>query len=314
MSKVREPRDGALGRLVVGLLVAASLAIAGCSSNSSSAIPTAPTAPASALPLSDVTTGNTTSVVDERPNGTAAVATAAVTTNSATPFTISGYSDYNVGITNGVVSMDCGGSYNGYRAVNDATGIFWWSISGPNFGNQKGTATLGGQSVNIISWSASTVRIDPTVPWSSGPMSTMLKVRTASGVEYSQGVQIVPAIQTRIFGQCTYHVARRRKEMGLQPSPSAYGSYRAIDRSYVPRRGDQYQWNTALGKHTAILESVSGPIVKNGVSTYTLTVSEMNMDCRNGTRQFTTTFAVNGNSITTPLKHPSLGNTLLYYR
>jgi hypothetical protein len=82
-------------------------------------------------------------------------------------------------------------------------------------------------------------------------------------------------------------------------------------KAFVPGAGDQ----SAGGlRHTAIAVSVSGSVRTGSSNVYSLTVAETNMDCRNGFRQFKATFAVNGNMITTPLKHPTLGNTLLYYR
>lgn len=103
------------------------------------------------------------------------------------------------------------------------------------------------------------------------------------------GLNIVSAIKTRIFGQCTHHVAWYRLRMGKQPSPTAYGGYTTITGSYVPTVGDQYQFNNR--QHTAILVGVSGPALSTGgVKTWTLTISEQNADARNNVRQYTTYF------------------------
>lgn len=231
----------------------------------------------------------------------------------APQITIGGESIPAAGINKGLVAMDCGKAYNGQRVVNDKTGSYPWTISGRDFGSVKGTALLNGQEVKIISWQTTAIKIDPTMPWTSAPISTTLKIRTSAGLEVSQNVQVVPAISTRIYGQCTHFVALRRKQMGLQPSPTAYGDYKNVTAAYVPRRGDQYQWNWSGGKHTAIVTSVSGPTTVNGETTYSVTVDEQNANCANQLNTFVASFAVKGNAITTPLKHPKLGKTSLYY-
>lgn len=169
---------------------------------------------------------------------------AAVVVAQPTISAISGVSNLSVlGIYNGLVAMDCGKTWNGYRVVNDRTGTYPWKLSGQNFGSAVGTVTLGGQVVRITAWQPTSITIDPTLPWYSGRLLTTLRVRTATGLVVSQGVSVVPAISSRIYGQCTHFVAYRRKQMGLQPSPTAFGGYSAITASYVPKRGDQYQWN-----------------------------------------------------------------------
>jgi hypothetical protein len=209
---------------------------------------------------------------------------------------------------------NCGSNYNDDRVVNDTPGVYPWTVYGKNFGNAMGTATLNGQAVRITSWQSATITLDPTMPWPAGGVSTSLRIRTATGLEAVQYEQVIPAISSRIYGQCTYWVAFQRKWMGLLPSPTAYGGYSVITSKYVPKAGDQYQWTWSGGKHTAIALRVTGPVSMNGALVYSLTVDEMNADCRNGQKPFPATFAVKGGSITIPLTHPRLGQTTLYYR
>lgn len=225
---------------------------------------------------------------------------------------IAGVTNADAGITNGLADMPCGTLYNGYRVINNATGVYPWTLSGQNFGSAPGTVLLGGRAVKILSWQSNAITIDPTLPWAATPSQMSLDVRTATGqLTPSQSIQVAPAISSRIYGQCTYHVALRRFQMGLVPSPYAYSGYATITSTYVPRRGDQYKW---AAPHTAIIEAVSGPVTNNGTSTYTITIGEQNADCRNGIDQFVTTFAVKGKIVTAYPTHPKLGITTAYYR
>lgn len=240
---------------------------------------------------------------------------------SATPIisSISGFTDYNTGITNGKVDMSCGSTWNGNYAINDQPGTFWLILNGSNFGTARGSVTLAGNNVNIVSWSNTSIRIDPTLPYHA-QVTAILKITTAAGNVLNYALNTVPAIRTRIFGQCTYHVALTRQQMGLNPSPSAYSGYSSITGAYVPRAGDQYQWTISNGKHTAIVVGVSGPVSSTGgVKTWTLTISEQNATCQNAVRSYTTPFQTRTSGATTSVAaYPkaSFGNysCMLYYR
>lgn len=251
--------------------------------------------------------------------GMSALAVAAPTVSS-----ISGYTDCaGVGIVNGKVAMNCDGSgcgttYDGNYAINDQPGKFTLTLNGNNFGTSRGSVVLAGNYVPILSWANTRIVIDPTVPWYSSPLCALLKITTASGGVLNSGINIVPAIRTRIYGQCTFHVALTRLQMGMQPSPSAYGGYTSIDGRYVPRAGDQYQWATNTGKHTAIVVSVSGPVsAAGGIKTWTLTVSQQNADCRNSINRYPTSFqtkTVNGVTSVAAYPKSSWGaSCTLYY-
>ena len=227
---------------------------------------------------------------------------------------INGVTISDAGISDGMAAMDCGQSYNGYRVVNDAPGVYPWTVSGANFGPSKGgTVTLNGQPVPVINWQTTAIKLDPTLPWGSTAGSMLLQIRTAAGSQVTKSVLVAPAISTRIYGQCTYLVALIRHQMMKTPSSTAYGGYSALTASYVPRAGDQYQWTWSGGKHAAIATAVSSS-QKAGVVTYAVTIQEMNVDCKNGTDNFVAQFAVSGKTIATQLKHPKLGVTTLYYR
>ena len=201
---------------------------------------------------------------------------------------LGGVTNSDSGISNGRVAMGCGKLYNGAMAINDATGTYAWTIKGLNFGASAGKVTVAGRNAKVLSWSASQIKVDPTVPVDWGPISTTFVVQTSAGVKSTFGVGIAPAIKSRIFGQCTNLVARARLKLGMQPSPTAYGGYAAITSSYVPKAGDQFHWS---GQHTAIVLSVRGPVATaGGYKTYTLTVSEQNAACTNAVTTYTTTF------------------------
>lgn len=245
----------------------------------------------------------------------AAVAAAAPVINS-----ISGTTNSSAGITNGLVDMSCGTAYNGGRVVNDKTDAYHWVINGSNFGSTSGSVTLAGRAVQIVQngWSPTRIEIMPTVPYTWGPMSTTLTISTSNGT-INRGVSIVPSVSTRIFLQCTYHVAVTRLNMGKLPSPSAYDGYPSITPSYVPQRGDQvqfYKLTNSSNKHAAIFTGVSGPTQVNGVTKWTLTVSEMNYDCKHSTRSYTTTFEVkNGQVLQYPKSSISgYSDCRVYYR
>lgn len=229
---------------------------------------------------------------------------------------IGGVTSSAAGVTNGRVDMTCGKTWNGGLAINDQTGIYPWTITGSNFGSTKGTVTVGGLTASIGSWSTTKIVATPTVPTSYGPATTSLTITTSSG-KTDYAVSIVPAIRSRIYGQCTWFVALTRLNLGLQPSPTAYGGYSNITAQWVPQRGDQLAWN---GLHTAIITSVSGPTVVGNVKTYTLTVEQYNADCKNSYSRYTTTFqiqTVNGQS--SVLSYPkssatNLGSATVYFR
>jgi hypothetical protein len=181
--------------------------------------------------------------------------------------------------------------------VNDQATIFYWEVIGSNFGSSKGTIQLAGITVPasaITQWTTTSIRFLPTVPYTWGPMTTTLSITTSSGLNVKNYVGIVPSVRTRIFGQCTYYVAYTRLNIGKQPSPSAYptGSepnaapapgkapqgWTYITGDYVPQTGDQLEWN---GHHTAIISKVD-PFTKNGnITSWHVTIQEMNADCKN---------------------------------
>ena len=231
---------------------------------------------------------------------------------------IGGVTSTASGISNGKVSMSCGKVWNGSYAINNETGAYKLTLYGSNFGSTPGIVTLAGRNAKILSWSNSAIVIDPTYPYDAAPVCAILKITTAGGSVLNSGLNIVSAIKTRIYGQCTHHVAWNRLRMGKLPSPSAYGGYSSITGSYVPAKGDQYQFNGA--SHTAIVVGVSGPTFSTGgVKTWTVTVSEQNYDCNNSVRQYTTSFKTQTvNTTTSVLSYPraSYGSyaSTLYYR
>lgn len=226
---------------------------------------------------------------------------------------ITGITTAAAGVENGLVKQSCGAKYNGSRAVNDTAETYSWTIVGGNFGSSQGSVTLAGRTAKITSWSSTKIVIYPSVLYTTGPMSTTLKITTSNGT-VSHGVSIVPAIKTRIFGQCTHHVALKRLSLGLTPSSGAYSGYSPVTTSWVPRVGDQIQWN---GTHTAIIVAVNA-YYNNGWSRYNIQVSEQNYDCKNSTRTFWDYFEVGVVSgtkkITHYLTHPSMGKVTSYYR
>jgi len=230
----------------------------------------------------------------------------------ASPYvsSISGDTYSASGVSNGVVAESCGAAYNGGRAVNDTTDTYSWVIVGGNFGSSVGSVTLAGRAARISSWSSTKIVAYPSAPYNSGPMSTTLAIKTSNGtVNYP--VSIVPAIKSRVFGQCARWVAYMRMTLGLQPSPTAYGGYSPFTATYGPRVGDQLQWN---GTHTAIIVAVN-TYYSGGWSRYNVQVSEQNYDCKNSTRTFWDYFEVNASKqITHNITHPSLGKATSYYR
>ena len=230
---------------------------------------------------------------------------------------IHGYTDVAaVGIDDGIVAMSkipsgpgCGGdTYNGGRVVNDQPGTYFWEVSGSNFGNAKGTIQLGQTAVpaaSLTEWTPTRIKFFPTVPYNSGPMCTVLTITTSAGLAVKMGVSIVPAIRTRIYGQCTWQVALARLNAGKQPSPVAYPvspepnqppapgkapqGWTFITGDYIPQAWDQLEWN---GLHTAIITTVSGPTSSGGITTWKVTVLEANADCKNGIKSSPSSFQV----------------------
>lgn len=236
---------------------------------------------------------------------------------------IGGVTQTDAGVTNGRADMSIGPNFNGKLVVNDEPGKFTWTIRGSGFGTTSGTVTLYGRTVPVISggWTNTAIKvnvsgaqINPARPWDWAPLSTTLTVKTAAGQTANKGVEIIPAIKTRVFGQCTHQVALRRYQMGMLPSPTAYGGYTGITAAWVPARGNQLQWPVGSGKHTGIIESVRSATA-NGVTTYTVTLSQRNARGNNEYNEFSTTFSVRGGSVlTTPRFSNSSSQATSFYR
>jgi hypothetical protein len=210
---------------------------------------------------------------------------------------ISGESNWDAGITNGVVDMSIGKAYNGLRVINDEPGKYSWTIYGTNFGTKQGQVTIAGRTVAVTKWSNTQIIIAPTgaainprQPWSWGPMCTTTAIYTSNGTAF-YGVNIAPAIRTRIYGQCTWWVAYRRLIFGKLPSPSAYNVGLSLTPAWEPEVGDQLQFPLNGFNHTAIIEDV----IRNTSPTfirYSIRISQYNATGRNEYGQFNTTFTV----------------------
>lgn len=169
-----------------------------------------------------------------------------------------------------------------------------FTITGKNFGT-PGTLLFGNSGYalrSIKSWSASTIvftavsTIDAvpnfvtgiTVAPSNAPRSALYSVR------------LVPSIDYRPWGQCTWWTAYRSIKSGRQePYPSAYTASGTTNADYVPQAFDVLWVNgrNAQGKqlmHQVFVENVSsrvvtanmdntkGPVVRE----YSLTLSQYN--------------------------------------
>lgn len=60
---------------------------------------------------------------------------------------LGGYTSFDAGISNGLVAMTAGTTWNGSRVVNDQPGLYTWTIQGSGFGAQTGQVILAGRSV-----------------------------------------------------------------------------------------------------------------------------------------------------------------------
>lgn len=214
---------------------------------------------------------------------------------------ISGISSDDAGISNGAASMSCGSTWNRWRILNDQPGLYTWTLNGSGFGTSPGTVTLQGIPAPITSWSNTKIQINPTlslvlfgVPeYAARDMDIRVEVRTVTGDAVSRIEQVVPSLRSRIYQQCTWHVAKRRLEMGLKPSPTAYlTGYTTIDKSWQPHAGDQLRWDLTSGRHAAIIESVSGPSTVGTKTVYGIRISQYNRGCDNMYSVYDTTFEV----------------------
>lgn len=239
----------------------------------------------------------------------------------APPFitSLSGITSSAAGISNGRAAMPCGKTWNNYMVINNEQGMYPWTINGSNFGTSVGTVKIGSLRHAAKSWTSTRIVIDPTVSKDSSPTSSVLTVTSGStGISATYAVNTVPAIKSRIYGQCTWYVALKRLNLGLSPSTTAYGGYSPITPSWVPKVGDQLHW---LSQHTAIITGVSGPTSQaGGYISYTVTIEEYNSTCQNRFNRYTSVFqtrTVNGTkSITKYLKSSvtSLGDAKVFYR
>lgn len=193
-------------------------------------------------------------------------------------------------IVNGVLVAKRGKSFNGAMVVNDVAGVTAWQIHGKNFGAKAGKVRLNNREWSS-KWSDTKITIDPTMRWDTHYLNpNVLEIETSSGARTRWFVAIAPAIAGRVWGQCPHHVAVKRYQLGLKPSPRAYADYKTFDAKYQPRVGDQYQYK---GLHTWIAVRVSKPVTdKNGVTTWPVRISEQNHDSKNSVDTLDTTFVV----------------------
>jgi surface antigen len=258
----------------------------------------------------DLSLGRSTPVTLTEGNARPMVARANVATLTPQIAAIHGYTNVaGVGINDGKVDMGkCGGGYDGGRAVNNQPNTFFWTLNGSNFGTTKGTIVLAGITVPataITQWTATTIEFYPTVPYNWGPLSTSLSLTTAAGAKTNSGISLIPAIMTRIFGQCTYFVALTRMNAGKQPSTGAYppgAGWLQITSAYAPQLWDQlvWEWSDSSGahQHTAIITNLSAPVRSGNVTTWTVTIGEMNAACNNLVSSRTSNFQVQNGTIT----------------
>src|SRR5207244_6982818 len=116
-------------------------------------------------------------------------------------------------------------------------------------------------------WTDTVITIYPSKPfpadrWAGALQSTNAQlnvVRQDGQAAKPLTVELAPAIAYRVGGQCTWWVARRRRELGL--SVGTYSQHRAIDATYTPQGSDQLRWEWIgksgnLNRHAAFVESV----------------------------------------------------------
>lgn len=202
-----------------------------------------------------------------------------------------------------------------YLHSSDRSGGVFWTINGSGFGKTKGTVKIGGFTLpsNKVVWSDTAITVYPdgsmissSSPYNWGPKSVQIQVITSNLKTTSWTDTIIPAIQTRVYGQCAWWVALRRIQLGLVPSTTAYGGYRPIS-TWIPQVGDQLEWTSGKITHSAIVESVS----RSG-NIYTIKISEYNLNCDN---QYSTESPITFNILThTFIKTFKLGTPSGWYR
>jgi surface antigen len=241
---------------------------------------------------------------------------------------ISGKSYYDSGVTNGRITESCGTGYNTGLAVDtyltrQNPPLFYpWTISGINFGSVRGTVKLGSMILPVSSWGPNSIATNPVLPYYSAPLCTTLTVTTSGNQSSTYAVNYVPAIWSRVYGQCVWFVALTRLNMGKLVSPTAYGGYNQITGTYVPMVGDQLAWHVGRYDHGAIIVSVSSPVSSpGGYITRQVTVSQYNIGCRNEPSTYTSSFQIqrlsNGQVRVTKYIQSSwyyLGSAFVYYR
>ena len=201
----------------------------------------------------------------------------------------------DTGVVGGVVKMDIGKKYNGALVINDSAGTYPWKITGKGFGSTAGTATLNAKTVPISSWSDTSITMDLSTKDlnSKAPLDFSsdytqdLKVKTKAGKAATKSVWWVPAVEGRIFGQCTWWVAKNRKAAKLSVPP--YRSYTALSTSWRPARLQGLKWGTA--NHNALVDAAEA--LKDGkgklTGAYKITISEYNGKNANAYYQYAAT-------------------------
>lgn len=176
------------------------------------------------------------------------------------------------------------GSYLNYYAADyyAETGSFW-TIKGTGFGKP---GTVRSSDANIIiddqktaaNWTDIQIRVYIHSTQNFTYNSAVTLTITAS--DSVQGKKTIPVLSTikgggRGYGQCTWYVAYRRLNLSPQRSiPGGSYDQTLIAANYIPQQWDILDFGTL---HSSIISSiVTTALNKDGSTTYSFTISEMN--------------------------------------
>jgi hypothetical protein len=179
------------------------------------------------------------------------------------------------------------GTYKNYLGI-DFDGQTEWIVKGNNFGTARGSVTFIGVPfiVTQTTWLSNTsikLRVKSTGTRATPTIFGQLKVITSSGLSVVKtGILIVPTINSRQYGQCTWWATARRIETGrsVQLRGQSYSGGRVIGTDYIPEVGHLLM-RPAAPQHQAFIETVSTTSTNwannQRIHTYTISISEANV-------------------------------------
>lgn len=154
------------------------------------------------------------------------------------------------------------------------------TIRGTKFGSTAGTVSVGGgYSVTNVKWTDTVITGTLVCAASSVAGNVTFSVTPKGSTKTAQFAALLcPFLNTRRFGQCTFHATTKRIQSGLSVPSPAYQQTNSISGTYLAQAGDILHWG---GSHQAFVTGLTQDSKNKNL--YTFAITEMDGTVGNGT-------------------------------